>query len=68
MDRHKRESQLLMRDVCAEDLSLRDKDCLGWVKARNDLIEWLHDREHHALSKDFEALVGMPKIRVLDDG
>lgn len=68
VNRNKRKPQLLMRDVRSEELSLGDKDCLEWIKARNDPIEWLQDWEHHALRKDSESLFGIPKIRVLDDG
>ena len=68
MDRDEWESQLLMRDVRPEDLSLGGKDRFGWVKARNDFIDWLDDWEYHAFRKDFEAFFGIPKIRVLDDG
>ena len=68
MDRYERESQLLMGDVRAKGLSLGGKDCLRWVKAGNDSVKRLHNWKYHALRKDFEALIGIPKVRVLDDG
>jgi len=68
MDGDEGEAQLFVRDVRCEELSLCDEERLGWVKACDDLIRGLHDREYHPLGKNFEAFIRTPKIGVLNDG
>jgi len=57
-----------MRNMRPEHLPLRGKHCFGWIKARNDFIDWLDDGKCYALRKDLEAFFRIPEIRVLDGG
>ena len=61
------EAQLLVCDMCCEELPLGDEDGFGWIEACDDLISGFHNWKDNAIRKYFEAFIWTPKIGVLNN-